>query len=126
MSDIAIRVEHLEESDSERKSKLEEVENRLDAHSSEIQRLAIWRDGNGAKGAEARLQCVEEKLEDLPAIKSDLAVVKLVADAKLSSIEDAVGRALDRRDKTVLAYLTKLGPFAAAIAAIIVAIWGKA
>jgi hypothetical protein len=126
MSDIAIRVEHLEEDTKEIKSSLDLEHDRLDIQGGQIRDLEHWYKGNAAKGAEARLQCAEEKLEDLPAIKSDLAVVKLVADAKLTGIEAAVGHALDRRDRTVLAYLAKLGPFAAAIAAIIVAIWGKA
>jgi len=58
--EIKIRVENLEEKTVEQKSRIDEHEGLLDIHSKEIDGLKIWRNGNGAKGAEERLQCVEE------------------------------------------------------------------
>ena len=109
MAAIEIKLDHLTEGQDEIKGKLGEIEDRLDTHSSAIQSLSQWRSGNGAKGAEARLQCAEEVLQEFPAIQADLKVVRAVADAKLEDISSTIRNTLDARDKTVIAYLKAVG-----------------
>jgi hypothetical protein len=103
--------------------RIEAVEAVQDDLSDRVYKQEYWRDGNGARGAEIRLQCTEAALSSLPAMKSDLDAVKLVADAKLIGIEDAVGKAIDARNNTILAYVKSFSPYAAALAAILVAIF---
>ena len=109
MAAIEIKLDHLTEGQDEIKGKLGEIEDRLDTHSSAIQSLSQWRSGNGAKGAEARLQRAEEVLQEFPAIQADLKVVRAVADAKLEDISSTIRNTLDARDKTVIAYLKAVG-----------------
>ena len=114
MAAIEIKLDHLTEGQDEIKSKLGEIEDRLDTHSSAIQSFTDWRDGIvNAKGAEVRLQCAEEVLQEFPAIQADLKVVRAVADAKLEDISSTIRNTLDARDKTVIAYLKAWGPIIA-------------
>ena len=136
-SEIQIRIGHLE-ADRDRQEddihehgrSLEGVQDRLDTHSSELSRLTYWRDGNGSHGAEARLQCVEDKeyqlqLARLPErmglAECDIQALQKVADGRIG---DVVKKTLDARDKTVIAYVKAFGPWVTAIAALLVVILG--
>jgi hypothetical protein len=124
MSDIPYRIQYLEDSNKEHKNHLEGLEDRQINNADAIHSMEEWRGGvAGSRGAEARLQTVECEIKDLPVIRADLEVVKLVANAKLEGIEGAITGVLNKRDKTVLAYLKAFGPYAATAAAIIVAVW---
>jgi hypothetical protein len=131
MADIVIKLDVLSDAIKETKAKQEEIESRIDIQSDSINSIDQWRKGNGAKGAEGRLQCVEGSLfelqtERLPArmslAEADIQALQKIADGK---IETVVRSALDARDRTVIAYIKAFGPYAATIAAIIAALWGK-
>ena len=105
---------------------VEEGHARLDIHSDAIARVTHWAlEGNG-DSAEARLAVVETKVEVLPEIQATLAVVKLVADAKLENINEAVSGAvktqLDARDKTIIAYVKAFAPYVVATGTLLVAV----
>jgi hypothetical protein len=122
MADLAIRVDHCEEDIKEDRGRLDEAEGRLDTHSDAINGIEQWRTGNGAQGAEARLQTVEGKIEDLPVIRADVAAAKLVADAKLEVIEGSITSVLDKRDAKAIAKVKAWGPIVAAGSIVLVEI----
>lgn len=119
---LELRVGHCEELEDDLEKRLCEEHDRLDNHSDSINRLLQWGlDGNG-KSAESRLVTVEEAVKPIPEMQADLKVVRLVADAKLTSIEDAVSNAITARDKTKIAKIKAFAPYAAAAAALILAL----
>jgi hypothetical protein len=103
--------------------RVEAIETVQDDLSDRVYKQEYWRDGNGSRGAETRLQCVEQALADLPIIKSDLEVVKIIADAKLHNIAEtvngAVGTALSDRDKTTIAKVKAWSPIAVSALALV-------
>jgi hypothetical protein len=121
-SALEVRLENVAGDCTELAKRVDAMETIQDDLSDRLYKQEYWRDGNGARGAEARLQDVEKAAAELPGIKADLAVVKLVADAKLEGIEGMFTKTLDARDKTVLAYIKAFGPWIPAIAAIGIAI----
>jgi hypothetical protein len=106
----------------ELKRNVEAVNDRSDSISDRVLGLEYWRNGNGSRGAEARLQTVEGIVADIPAMRADIEVVKIVADAK---IERAIKGVMDKRDKTVIAYVKAFGPYVAALAAVVASLWGR-
>ena len=81
-----------------------------------IQKLEQWGFGNGGRGAEQRLQKLEDKF---PEIEATLEAVKMVADSK---IESSIEGVLNRRERTVLAYIKAFGPLVSGLAAIALAL----
>ena len=108
---IELRVGHCEELEDDLEKRLCEEHDRLDNHSDSINRLLQWGlDGNG-RSAETRLTVVEDAVKPIPEMQETLRVVKLVADAKLTSIEDAVSNAITARDKTMIAKVRAFAPY---------------
>lgn len=134
MADIDMRLNHIEGKMDEIKSVLDEVLDRVDTHSESIRSLDQWRRGNGAKGAEDRIQGTEVAAlsyytsrvpERLNCAEADILALQRIADGKISdAVSISVHTAMDARDKTAIAYLKAIGPAIAAIAAIIVALIG--
>jgi hypothetical protein len=132
MTDLAIRIDHIEDDVREHKGKLSEIEDRIDIHADTIRAIDQWRKGNGAQGAEGRLQCTEAVLLDyqvsraperLNAIEADIGALQKIADGRISAaIGESVRTTLDARDRTAIAYLKAFGPYAATIAALAAAI----
>jgi hypothetical protein len=132
MDDIVVRVDNLEDCAKENKGKINEIEDRLDLHSDSIRSLDQWRKGNGAAGAEERLQITEAvvlgyqrlRLPERMAInEADIEVLQRIADGKISdAVKESVRSTLDARDRTAIAYLKALGPYLATIVALIAAI----
>jgi hypothetical protein len=131
MPDLEPRVEHLEERTNEDRGRLDEAEGRLDIHSEAIQSLDQWRKGNGAHGAETRLQNVEEMsfalareriVPRLAVVEADMRAVQAVADNAIrAGVQEAIHDTLNAREKTTLARLRAWGPvIAAGIAALAV------
>jgi hypothetical protein len=135
MSDIAFRVGHVEEDIRDHKARLEEHEDRLINGADAINRIDQWRNGNGAQGAEARLQCVEEVTYEIQKIRiperlnlaeADIVALQRVADGKIADAVSATMKTtLDARDRTAIAYIKAFGPYAACVAAIAAALWGR-
>lgn len=133
MADLAIRVDRIEEDIKDHQVQLDETHDRLDVQSDTIQSIEQWRKGNGAQGAEARLQCVEEaavKLAEerigprLNIAEADIQALQKIADGKLTAVVgETVKSALDARDKTAIAYVKAFSPYAVALAAILVAVF---
>ena len=128
MADIEVRLGNIEGKVDEIKSELDEVLDRVDIHSAAIQSLDQWRKGNGAQGAEARLQCVEgaayrldtERVpERLNCAEADILALQRIADGKISdAVSISVHTAMDSRDKTAIAYIKAFAPWVAALLAL--------
>ena len=132
MVDIDLRLNHIETKVDEIKSSLDEVLDRMDTHSEAIRSLDQWRKGNGAIGAEARLQSTElaslnyqraNVPERLNCIEAEVLILQKVADGKISyAVGESVRATMDARDRTALAYVKEFGPYVAAAAAIIITV----
>jgi uncharacterized protein (DUF305 family) len=110
-------IEKLEARDKELEGLISECDGRLDEQSAEIQSLNQWRKGNGAKGAEDRLQSVEEGMKEIRVgiTDGDISKIALAASSLI------VGTARDR-DRTFVMKLKAVGPIVAAICALVVVI----
>jgi len=80
-------------------------ESRLDELEGAAERTRIWRTGNGAphRGAEARITRVEEG-----------AIMK-------DQLQEIIDRAVSARQRSLLAIVTALAPYA--VLAVVVAVW---
>ncbi len=119
MADIAM--ERMESDILENKARLDEHENILDTHSSEIQRVRIWAlDGNG-DSAETRLKLVEKASADLRACvehaASDEAIERIAQAAVKSVIDNA-----KHRDRTAVSKVKAFAPYFAAACALVAAV----
>jgi len=119
----AFRINHCEEECAALDKRVDTVEEIGAITSDRVRTIELWRNGNGAKGAEVRLQDAEKSvraLEDadpdkrLNALEADVKVIQQVTDA---SIRFSVGTALDERDKTAVARVKAWGPIVAATVA---------
>ena len=131
MSDIAvmqIKIDNLDSCSKKATERLDEHDNLLDSHSSRIQSLEQWRQGNGARGSEERLQCVELYTAELnkanlrPRLnlaESDIKALQRIADsAIMEGVHTAVNETMDKRDKTAIAKIKAWGPIVAALCAL--------
>ena len=129
---ITLRVGNCEDECEELKKRVDANDERLDDTSDRVLSLEYWKKGNGARGAEIRLQDTEaglRRIEDIDAsprlnvLEAEIKTLQNIADAKITEVVTAsVHEALNLRDKTAIAYLKAAGPYAAAVAAIAVAI----
>lgn len=127
MADIVIdnRLTAVEADVKEVSGRVDDVEELSTAHSDRIYALEYWRNGNGAKGAEARLQEVEKGYvvlkECLGADKSDEAIERIAAATARSIVKGA-----RERDRTVVekvkAVSALLSPILAALAVVLAAV----
>lgn len=78
-----------------------------------VDRLEYWRNGNGAKGAEARLQEVEKWKEEFV---TQEAVTGIISDAAKAAAHQIVNNARSR-DKTVTERIKAFGPYFIALLA---------
>jgi hypothetical protein len=113
MADVALRVDHLEEQHGEHKEKLDEIEDRLDTHSTALQRLSIWRDGNGSKGAEVRLQDVETILTAMKTCVDRVTSEDGIARIAQAAVKGVITNA-QNRDRTVVSKVRAWAPWFAA------------
>jgi len=105
--------------------RMEELEDDGASRSDRILNLEIWHKGNGARGAEVRLQGVENDImtmrECLGASKSEEAIERIVAATARSIVKGA-----RERDRTVVekikAVAAILSPICAAAAIVIAAL----
>jgi hypothetical protein len=135
MADVVLRIDHLEETVKEHKSRLDELDCRSDTHSDAIQSIDQWRKGNGAKGAEDRLQCVESKVYDfaverLPErvslAEADILALQKIADGKIEdAVSSSVKKTMDARDRTAIAYIKAFAPWVVAIGGFLAALLAK-
>lgn len=115
---IDIKIASLEKSLEETAADVSTHDDLLDSHSDRILSIEHWRNGNGAKGAEARLQAVEcettELRECLGASKTEEAIERIASVAALSIVKNARGR-----DRTAVEKVKAFAPyFAAALLAV--------
>jgi len=119
MADIDLRLNHIEGKVDDIKSSLDEVLDRMDTHSESIRSLDQWRKGNGALGAEARLQSTELAAlnyqrtnvpERLNCIEAEVLILQKVADGKIQdAVSLSVKTTMDARDKTAISYIKAIG-----------------
>jgi len=121
MADVALRVEHLEEQHGENREKLDEIEDRLDTHSTALQRLSIWRDGNGSKGAEVRLQDVEVILMEMKTCVDRVTSEDGIARIAQVAVKGVINNARDR-DRTTISKVKAWAPWFAAGCALVASI----
>lgn len=132
---IDIRLGNIERDCSEIKADVGKIDERLDRHAEWINTLDHWYRGNEAKGAEARLQCVEEYAAELAkanlrmrmnVAEANIEVLRGIADAKLVTIRDMLNETLNARSKTTVermkAWGALLTPILAAAAVVLAAV----
>ena len=119
---LKTKVEHLKEETAEQKIRIGTCEELCGEQSDRIYKLELWRGGNGARGAEDRLQGVEEKVDrheketiDTDAdhrfgiLEADMEVQRRFTD---NLIRDTVTDVLDKREQTLMARLKIILPVA--------------
>jgi len=117
------RVDGTEKACTDHRDRLDRHDNILDDHEKAIEKINQWRTGNGARGAEDRLQEVEDGLfayareriiPRLNCIEGDVAAVQLIADHAIQTgVNEAVNTTLDKRERTTIAKIKAWGPYAA-------------
>ena len=92
-----------------------------DGYSNRILKIETWRDGNGAKGAEKRLQEVEDDVVKLKecfgASSTDEAIERIASAAARSIVKGA-----REKDMTTVAKMRAMGPLLTGIAALVASI----
>lgn len=128
MADIIVldnKVVALENDVRDIRHELEDLDDSCVSHSDRLLHFELWKNGNGARGAEARLQGAEHDVlalkECLGASKTDEAIERIASAAARSIVKGA-----RERDKTtvekVKAVAAVLSPVCAAAAVILAAI----
>ena len=122
MADIVIdnRLGSLESDVKEVRDQVDDLEDACTSHSDRLLNIEIWKRGNGARGAEARLQEVENDVVKLKecfgASSSDDAIERIASAAARSIIKGA-----REKDMTAVAKLRAMGPLLTGIAALVAA-----
>ena len=121
MADIAvldIKVANLEEKCEETVDRVGAIEEIVDKRGDRIHSLEIWRNGNGARGAEARLQIMESDMVHLKAcienVASDESIAKIAQVAVKGIIENA-----RNKDRTLVNKAKAFAPYFAAGCALV-------
>jgi hypothetical protein len=124
MADVIVldnRIGAVEGAVKELKDGVSALDDACDSHSDRLLNLEIWKRGNGAKGAEDRLQATETTMaslkECLRSAQSDEAIERIATAAANGVIASA-----RTRDKTTVAKLRALGPLLTGAAALLAAI----
>lgn len=118
---INIKLDNIESDCIEIKTKIDNLDEEISTLSDRAYALEMWRNGNGAKGAEARLQhlesCQAELAENrvgprLNMLEADMVAVQRIADNAIQTgVQGAVNDTLDKRDKTTIAKVKAWGPY---------------
>jgi hypothetical protein len=122
MADIVIdnRLGSLESDVKEVRDQVDDLEDACTSHSDRLLNIEIWKRGNGARGAEARLQEVENDVVKLKecfgASSSDDAIERIASAAARSIIKGA-----REKDMTTVAKLRAMGPLLTGVAALVAA-----
>jgi hypothetical protein len=123
MTDIAmldIKVANLEEKCEETRGTVRGLEDECSQLSDRTHALELWRNGNGARGAETRLQSVEADMTDVRKCiengASDDTISKIASAAAMA----IVNKARDK-DRTTVAKIRAAGPIIAGVAAVLTA-----
>lgn len=115
------RVNGLEKTVDEVKGTVSEVEDKVISTSDRLSHVEIWKDGNGARGAEARLQGLEGDIED---VKECLGMSH--TEEAIERIASLTARAVVKnareRDRTAVERMRAWGPIIAALCAAVSAI----
>lgn len=129
---INIKFDTLEKDCEETKGRMTEAEDAIEGLSERTRSLEYWRNGNGAAGAEERLQAVEDGLlyysreripQRLNCVEADMAAVQRIADHAIQNgVQGAVNETLDKRDKTAIAKIRAWGPYFATAVVLILGI----
>ena len=132
MADIIVlehQVSALESDVKDVRDKLEDLDDASTSHSDRLLNVELWKNGNGARGAEVRLQGVEHDVltlkECLGASQTDEAIERIASAAARSIVKGARDR-----DKTVVekvkAVSSILSPILAALAVVLAAVLSAA
>ena len=122
MADIVLdnRLGSLESDVKEVRDQVDDLEDACTSHSDRLLNIEIWKRGNGARGAEARLQEVEDDVVKLKecfgASSTDAAIERIASAAARSIIKGA-----REKDMTAVAKLRAMGPLLTGIAALVAA-----
>jgi hypothetical protein len=124
MADIAvldIKVANLEEKCEETHGIVRGIENEVGELSDRTYRIEIWKDGNGARGAEMRLQDVENILTSVKScidkVSSDENIAHIAQIAAKGVVDNA-----RTKDRTVVSKVKAFAPYFAAACALIAGI----
>ena len=124
MSDITvleIKIDNIASDVKDIKTDLETIEDVQDAMSATVDHIEQWRRGNGAKGAELRLQEVEKTTMEVKNCMERVASDERIEQIAAAAVKGIVGNA-KLRDKTFVAKLQSIGPIFLGVAAVITAI----
>lgn len=118
---LEARIDTVETAAKEIRDRVDGLEDDSASHSDRLLNIEIWKRGNGARGAEDRLQETERAMASLKdclrEAQSDEEISKIATAAARGIIHDA-----RQRDKTFVAKLRVLGPLLTGIAALVAAI----
>lgn len=118
---LADDIRRVEEGHGGLRADYDDLDERVTEHGERISKLEQWRNGNGARGAEARLQEVEEcgrsLKEQLSGLKAGDVIKAIATETAQAVIANARGR-----DKTAVARLKAAGPILAGLAALVAAV----
>jgi len=122
MADIVLdnRLTVLEGGVRDLRERVSVLDDDVDGYSTRILKVETWKDGNGARGAERRLQEVEDdvvKLKECFGASSTDAAIERIASAAARSIV----KGAREKDMTVVAKLRAMGPLLTGIAALVAA-----
>jgi len=124
MADIVvldIKVSNLEDRCKETVSRVDAIEEIVDVRGDRIRSLEIWKNGNGARGAEMRLQDVEGILASVKScidkVSSDENIARIAQIAAKGVVDNA-----RTKDRTVVSKVKAFAPYFAAACAMIAAV----
>jgi hypothetical protein len=116
MADIAvieIEVANLSERCSETYRTARGLEDECSELSDRTHALEMWRNGNGAKGAEARLQAVETDVSDVKSCIERVASDESIARIAKEAVKGVINNARDK-DRTLVSKAKAFAPYFAA------------
>lgn len=117
---LDIKIDNLEKDCAETNGIVRGLENECSDLSDRTHRLEFWRDGNGAKGAEARLQGVEVNIVKLSACVEKVSSDETIARIAQVAVKEVIGGARNR-DRTTISKVKAFAPYFAAFCALMAA-----
>jgi hypothetical protein len=118
---LDIKIDNLEKDCAETQGIVRGLEAECGDLSDRTHRLEFWRDGNGAKGAEARLQGVEVNIVKLSACVEKVASDDTIARIAQVAVKEVIGNAKGR-DRTAISKVKAFAPYFAAGCALVAAL----
>jgi hypothetical protein len=123
MADIVLdnRLATLEGCARDLKERVSVLDDDNDGYSTRLLKVETWKDGNGAKGAEKRLQEVEDDVVKLKecfgASSADDAIERIASAAARSIVKGA-----REKDMTTVAKMRAAGPLLTGLAAVVASV----